>query len=192
MKADEAKSIQVTFTLNKMTCPHVTLNNVHLPQADEVKYLGIHLDRRLTWRKHITTERKQLDLKLRNLYWIIGRKSQLSLENKPLVYKVILKPVWTYGIQLWGTASNSNLEILERFQSKVLRIITDAPWYVPNAVTKRDLQGPTVRQEARQYSANCRRRLDTHPSNLANALFREKLGTRRLKRLYPADLITNG
>ena len=51
------------------------------------------------------------------------RKSQLSLENKLLVYKVILKPVWAYGIQLWGTASNSNLEILERFQSKLLRII---------------------------------------------------------------------
>ena len=80
------------------------------------------------------------DLKLRNLYWIIGRKSQLSLENKLLVYKVILKPVWAYGIQLWGTASNSNLEILERFQSKVLRIITDAPWFIPNTVIKHDLQ----------------------------------------------------
>ena len=111
MKAIEAKSEQVIFTLNKMTCPPVKLNNDHLPQADEIKYLGIHLDRRLTWSKHITTKRKQLDIKLRNLYWIIGRKSQLSLENKLLVYKVILKPVWTYGIQLWGTASNSNLAI---------------------------------------------------------------------------------
>jgi N-acetylglutamate synthase/N-acetylornithine aminotransferase len=44
MKAKEAKSVQVTFTLNKMTCPPVKLNNEHLPQADEVKYLGIHLD----------------------------------------------------------------------------------------------------------------------------------------------------
>jgi len=90
--------------------------------------------RKLTWRKHITTKRKQLDLKLRRLYWIIGRKSQLSLENKLLVYKAILKPIWTYGVQLWGSASNSNIDILERFQSKVLRIITDAPWCVPNTV----------------------------------------------------------
>jgi hypothetical protein len=88
------------------------------------------------------------------LYWIIGRKSQLSPENKLLVYKVILKPVRTYGVQLWGTASNSNLEILERFQSKVLRIITDAPWYVPNTVTKHDLQIPTVKQEARKYTVS--------------------------------------
>jgi len=168
------------------------LKNEYLPKADEVKYLGIHLDRRITWRKHITTKRKQLGLKLRNLYWIIGRKSQLSLENKLLVYKVILKPVWTYGIQLWGTASNSNLEIIERFQSKALRITTDAPQYVPNTIIKHDLQIPTVKQEARTLSANYRKRLDNYPNNLANTLLKEQLGTRRLKRLYPTDLVTNG
>jgi hypothetical protein len=43
-----------------------------------------------------------------------------------------------------------NLEILERFQSKVLRIIRDAPWYVPNTIIKCDLQIPTVKQEARK------------------------------------------
>ena len=162
MKANEAKSVLVTFTLNKMTCPPVKLNNDHLPQVDEVKYLGIHRDRRLTWRKHITTKWKQLDLKLQTLYWIIGHKSQLSLENKLLAYEVILKPVWTHGIKLWGIALNPNLEILERFQSEVLCIITDAPWYVPNTIIKRDLQIPTVKQEARRCSANCRKRLDTH------------------------------
>ena len=92
---------------------------------------------------------------------------------------------------LWGTASNSNLEILERFQSKVLRIITDAPWFIPNAVLRHDLQVPTVKQEARKYSVNCRKRLDVHPNSLANALFQDQLGNRRLKRLYPCDLATN-
>jgi len=192
MKANEAKSVHVTFTLNKMTCPPVKLNNEHLPQADEVKYLGIHLYRRFTWRKHITTKRKQLDLKVRNLYWINGRKSQISLEDKLIVYKVILKTVWTYEIQLCGTASNSNLEILERFQSKALRIMTDAPRYVPNTIIKRHLQIPTVKQDARTLSANYRKRLDNHPNNLANTLLKEQLGTRRLNRLYPTDLVTNG
>jgi hypothetical protein len=46
---------------------------------------------------------------------------------KLLIYKVILKPIWTYGIQLWGTTSHSNIEILESFQSKVLRLIVDGP-----------------------------------------------------------------
>jgi hypothetical protein len=40
--------------------------------------------------------------------------------------------------QLWASASISNIEILERFQRKVLRKMTDAPWYVPNMVLRQD------------------------------------------------------
>jgi hypothetical protein len=54
--------------------------------------------------------------------------------NKLLIYKAILKPISTYGIQLWGTASTWNADILERFQSKALRMIVDPPWQVPNTV----------------------------------------------------------
>jgi hypothetical protein len=131
-----------------------------------------------------------MDLNLRKLHWIIDRKSQVSLENKLLVYKAILKPIWTYGVQLWESASNSNMEILERFQSKVLSIITDAPRYVPNVVIKRDLKVLLVRQEVHNYSVTYRQRLDDHPNRLAKSLFQRTHYNRRLKRYYPADLAT--
>jgi hypothetical protein len=67
------------------------------------------------------------------MYWLLGQKSQLSLSNKLLMYKTIDKPIWTYGIQLWSTVSKSNIEILERFQSKALRMI-DETWYVLNTL----------------------------------------------------------
>ena len=70
--------------------------------------------------------------------------------------------------------------------------LLDAPWYVPNTIIKRDLQIPTVKQEARKYSADYRKRLDTHPNNLASTLFKEQFRTLRLKRLYPTDFVTNG
>ena len=95
-----------------------------------------------------------------------------------------------YGIQLWGTASNSNIDILERFQSKVLQIITDAPWYVPNAVIKHDLQVPSVRQEVRTYSVTYHTRLEGHPNYLAISLLQQRPHNHRLKRYYPADLAT--
>ena len=190
MKANETKSTHVTFTLKRSSCPPAQLNSTYLTQPNDVKYLGIHLDRRLTWHKHITTKRKHLDLQLRKLYWILGRKSQLTLENKLLVYKAILKPIWTYGIQLWGMASNSNIEILERFQSKVLRIITDAPWYVPNTMLRRDLRVFSVKQEIRNYSITYRHRLENHPNRLAKSLFLGPTYNRRLTRNHPADLQT--
>jgi hypothetical protein len=58
-----------------------------------------------TWHKHIFTKRKQPGLILTKMHWLLGAKSQLSTTNKLLLYKTILKPIWTYGIQLWGTAS---------------------------------------------------------------------------------------
>jgi hypothetical protein len=72
-------------------------------------------------------KRKQLGMKFRQTFWIQGKKSKLSIENKLLMYKTFLKPIWTYGITLWGTANNSNIEILQRYQNKVLRATVNAP-----------------------------------------------------------------
>jgi hypothetical protein len=53
------------------------MGSVDLPQKNEVKYLGMHLDRRLTWAKHIKTRRKQLNLKEKQMKWLLGRGSTL-------------------------------------------------------------------------------------------------------------------
>lgn len=148
----------------------------------------MHLDRRLTWRKHIETKRKELNFKTSKIYWLLGPKSKLSLENKLLVYKVILKPIWTYGIQLWGTASNSNIEILQRYQSKTLRSIVTAPWYVRNDVIHRDLNISTVKEEISKFSKKYLHRLNQHPNHHALNLLDNSLTIRRLKRTNALDL----
>jgi hypothetical protein len=122
--------------------------------------------------------------------WLLGRNSQLSLSNKLLLYKTIFKPIWTYGIQLWGTASTSNIEILERFQSKVLRMIVDAPWYVPKTFIRRDLQIPSVKEEISRYSSHYySARLTAHPNDTLLTLL-EPPEHRRLRRYLPNDLPT--
>jgi len=67
---------------------------------------------------------------------------------------------------------------------------TDAPWYVPNTVIRRDLKVFSVRQEVHNYSVTYRHRHDDHPNRLAKSLFQEPAPNRRLKRYYPADLAT--
>jgi hypothetical protein len=121
------------------------------------------------------------------MHWLLGRQSHLSTSNKLLLYKTILKPIWTYGIQLWGTASTSNIAILERFQSKVLRMIVDAPRYVPNSLIRRDLSCPTVKEEIRRYSYHYGARLRTHPNHLAVNLLRLP-DNRLLRQDLPTDL----
>jgi hypothetical protein len=41
----------------KKNLPPAHINNVQIPHED-VKYLGMHLDRRLAWRKHIFAKMK--------------------------------------------------------------------------------------------------------------------------------------
>jgi len=189
LRVNESKSTHVTFTLRHGECPPATLNGIQLNQAQDTKYLGIYLDRRLTWQKHIFIKRKQLGIKFRQVYWLIGRNSELTLDNKLLVYKSILKPLWTYGIQLWGTASKSNLSILQRFQNKVLRSIVNAPWYVTSSSIEKDLRIPSVREVITTYSTKYNTRIRAHPNNLAKTLFDDSGEVRRLKRFKPNDLV---
>jgi hypothetical protein len=102
IKISQSKSTHITFTLRNQTCPTVQMDSVDLPQKNEVKYLGMHLNRRLTWTKHIKTKRKQLNLKAKQMHRLLGSSSTLSIERKLLLYKAVLKPIWTYRIQLWG------------------------------------------------------------------------------------------
>jgi hypothetical protein len=65
---------------------------------------------------------------------------------KILLYKTIIKPIWTYGVEILGCASKSNISIIQRSQSKILRMIANALWYVPNIKLHEDLNVPLVKE----------------------------------------------
>jgi hypothetical protein len=120
--------------------------------------------------------------------WLLGRKPKLSLENKTLIYKCILKPIWTYGIQLWGYVKSSNTIIIQRLQSKVLRTITNAPWYVSNFTLHNDLQIPFITEEIKKYSTMSYNRLIGHENSYVTELSNPLNVRRKLKRQRPSDL----
>jgi hypothetical protein len=93
MKANGPKSTHITFTTRREMCPPIHIKNVQIPQTEEVKYLGLNLDRRLTWHKHIVAKRKQIGIALTKVYWLLGCKSKLSINNKLLIYKPIFKSI---------------------------------------------------------------------------------------------------
>lgn len=188
IKANEDKSVNVLFTLRKGSSPPVTLNGKPIPQSDVAKYLGLHLDKRLTWKHHIWQKRKQLSMKFRTMLWLIHKNSKLRMDNKLLIYKSILKPVWTYGCPLWGVAAKSNIDIIQRFQNKVLRYITGAPWYVPNYLLHSDLEIPTVYEEILSMSKKYKERLLLHQSESAGMLAMDTGDLRRLSKPKPCDL----
>jgi len=114
IKVNESKSSHMMFTLRKGRCPAVNINQTTVLQTEVVKYLGRHFNCRLNWKEHIARKRKQIDSKTKEINWLIGKKSHLSTENKSLIYKAVINPIWSCGIELLGCASKSNTVTKQR------------------------------------------------------------------------------
>jgi hypothetical protein len=104
-----------------------------------------------------------------------------------LVYKVVIKPIWTYGIELWGCASKTNSDIMQRLQSKILRAMTNAPWYVSDDILYNDFGFPIISDVIKERSNKHHNRLETHTNPLMLPLLEEP-NFIRLKRRLLIDL----
>ncbi|GFT55623.1 RNA-directed DNA polymerase from mobile element jockey [Trichonephila clavipes] len=79
----------------------LTLFDDYIQWVPVVKYLGLHIDSRLTFKKHIDYLSEKFWGRISLAISLVGRRSPLSLENKVILYKQILRPVITYGSPVW-------------------------------------------------------------------------------------------
>ena len=142
----------------------------------------------LNWKEHIAKKRKQIDLKTKEINWLTGKKkSRRPIANKLLIYKAVMKRMWSYGIEQWGCARKSNIVIMQRSQTKILRAITNAPCHVRSRTLHTDFNIPTVFDVIHERINKNHNNLEAHPNPLLQPLT-QRMNTRRLKRCWPFDL----
>jgi hypothetical protein len=122
----------------------IFINGTQVPNANAAKYLGMTLVVKLQWKEHIKKKRDELNIKFVKMYWMLGRNSELSIHNIIMLYKQVIRPVWSYDIQLWRCASDSNIQAIQCYQNKVLRRTVNAQWHVRNSYLHHDLRIKTV------------------------------------------------
>jgi len=87
IKANGTKSVHVTFIIYKKICPPVILNGLRI--LENIKYLELHLDRGLNWKKTYSLSENNLNFKYTGkIYWLIG-SLQFKYRNITMISKQI-------------------------------------------------------------------------------------------------------
>ncbi|KAJ4431331.1 hypothetical protein ANN_19928 [Periplaneta americana] len=112
----------IIFTLCRPAnppCINLSTNVIPWKPKDEaVKYLGVHLDRRLSWKHHINNKLKLAYSRLAKLYPLLNKKSSLKLQNCMLLYTSLLRPLLLYACPVWGGAAISEIKTSSHFKIK--------------------------------------------------------------------------
>ncbi|GBM31657.1 putative RNA-directed DNA polymerase from transposon X-element [Araneus ventricosus] len=85
---------------------------------------------------------------------LLGRKSKLSLSNKLLLYKSLVRPVMSYASPVWGAAAKSHLIKLESAQNITARQITNSPWFIRNRYVAKELKLKSMKEYFKKLSTN--------------------------------------
>ena len=106
--------------------PVVTVDNHVLQYNKTPKLLGVHLDEKLNFRKHIEVVSHKASRCLGVLREINGIAKQ-STKNLIQLYIGLVRPVLEYGCLAWQTATSHDLKPLEIIQKKALALCLKAP-----------------------------------------------------------------
>ena len=98
----------------------VVIDNHELTQVNSAKYLGVIIDHKLNWIEHISYVKSKMSKGIGIMY-----KARQFLTKKALLmlYHAYIFPYMTYCIEVWGCASQTQLNCLFLLQKKIIRIM---------------------------------------------------------------------
>ena len=103
----------------------VFINGTKLEECEKYKYLGIMMDRNLSWKAHVEYISKKISKacgSLANLRYCV--KTNILRE----VYHSLIHSYLRYGIVVWGNACDTTLQPLKCLINRAVRIMTFAPF----------------------------------------------------------------
>ncbi|GBM72832.1 hypothetical protein AVEN_55923-1 [Araneus ventricosus] len=107
-----------------------------------------------TFKQHTISNRQKVNAVKSILYPLIGRKSKLSLSNKLLLYKSLVRPVMSYASPVWGAAAKSNIQTSESAQNIIARQITNSPWFICNRYIAKDIKLQPIKDYFKKRAIN--------------------------------------
>ena len=129
LKINPDKTEAVMFTTRRINRPTFKILNQNIEYKNELKYLGVTLDKRLTFRSHISQAIGKATGRIKNMYPLL-KDANLLPKTKILLYKSYIRPILTYAAPVWMIAAPTTKKTLEAVQRRAIRIMAGVPRYV--------------------------------------------------------------
>src|SRR6266851_7120301 len=111
-----------------------------MTKSPRVRYLGLFLDRKLTWHHHVDIMASRARSTIRGITVLGNSVRGLDLLNWRKVYNALVIPILTYGATMWytGIRQKGLTDTLQVTQNKGLRKITGAFRTMPTEPSQHD------------------------------------------------------
>ena len=137
--------------------------------VDTIRYLGVTLDKRLTWSPHIEQVSRRTAQRMGLLGPFLNRRSDLSIRNGVLLYKQLIRPLMDYACPALRSAARTHVWRLQVLQAECLPLVTGAPWFLSNRQIPEDLGVPLFADHIRALTAS----FDSRLADVENLLVRQ-------------------
>lgn len=119
------KSSYLNFSLKNVTNfqPKISIDDNIIKEVEYTKMLGLYIDNRLSWEKHIDITSKKISS---NLFLLRKLSTVCGLNVLKIAYYGLLYPHLAYGIIFWGSCADVHLTRIFKLQKCAIRILTNS------------------------------------------------------------------
>ena len=126
------------FILKRYTKPtEIKINNQTIiwnNKDQSIKYLGVFLNEKLTWKTHINKKLNQAYTRMRLLYLLLNYSSTLQNKCSLLSFNIYInyKTINNIRMPCMGCCLLKKVKKLQTIQNKFFRITLKSPWFMRN------------------------------------------------------------
>lgn len=125
LNLEKTHFISFSTKQNKRKCiANIIIDGNPIKQLNETNYLGICIDKNLSWDSHVS----KICSKINSGLYALKKMSYLcNLETLKSIYFSYIHSHVSYGITLYGATSKNNMDRILKLQKKAIRILLGLP-----------------------------------------------------------------
>ena len=117
------KTLGIVFCHNnKPDKTEIFINKTKVKFVEQVKFLGMTLDKQLTWRPHINKLIEKTKKTLNLMRSLSGQSWGATKTTQMMIYRALIRSRIDYGCIVYNTISNDLQNQLSRIQTAALKI----------------------------------------------------------------------